>query len=374
MNATKENKSARPLILIVDDNPNNLNVLGNILQREECDIAVATDGPQALACVKEERPDLILLDVMMPGLDGFEVCRRLKADPATAGIPIIFLTARTESEDVVSGFKAGAVDYVTKPFNSAELLARVRTQLELLRSRRALEETGRARQELLHVLCHDLANPLNAVRGLLELAEDAPFLMEARAPMLEAAMNGLAIIDMVRAMQAMEDRPLPLRPVNLLAALNQSAAMVRLPLEKKKLRLELRVEGSLAVMAEKISLVNSVLNNLLTNAIKFSDPGGKIEVTAAAEDLKVTLRLRDHGIGMPPEILRDLFDLHKPTSRPGTAGESGTGFGMPLVKRFMEAYGGAIAVAAREAAQAPADHGTEVTLSFQPAPGAPVSG
>ncbi|MFA7157857.1 MAG: hybrid sensor histidine kinase/response regulator [Kiritimatiellia bacterium] len=366
MNNSRNNKSSPPLILIVDDNPNNLNVLGNILQREACDIAVATDGQQALAFAGEEHPDLILLDVMMPGLDGFEVCRRLKAAPGTAGIPVIFLTARTEAEDIVNGFKAGAVDYVTKPFNSAELLARVRTQLELLSSRRSLEETGRTRKELLHVLCHDLANPLNAVRGLLELSDDAQSLAEARAPMLEAAMNGLAIIDMVRAMQAMEDRRLSLEGVNLAGALRQSASIIKLPLERKNLSLELRVGEELAVMAEKVSLVNSVLNNLLTNAIKFSHPGGKIEVSAAAEGGKVVLRIRDRGIGMPSAFLRDIFDFHKTTSRPGTAGESGTGFGMPLVKRFMEAYGGAIAIASSEAASAPADHGTEVALSFRP--------
>ena len=121
----------KPVVLIVDDNPKNLQVLGNILKVKECDIGVARGGNMALQMIRDINPDLVLLDIMMPDLDGYEVCRRMKSSPETEEIPIIFLTARTETEDIVKGFRLGAVDYVTKPFNSVELLARVTTQLEL---------------------------------------------------------------------------------------------------------------------------------------------------------------------------------------------------------------------------------------------------
>lgn len=130
----------KPLILIVDDIPKNLQVLGGILNKEEVKIAAATRGEQALSMAKEINPDLILLDIMMPGMDGFETCRQLKKSADTEEIPIIFLTAKTETEDIVRGFSEGAVDYVTKPFNSAELLARVHTHLELKRSHDMLKE------------------------------------------------------------------------------------------------------------------------------------------------------------------------------------------------------------------------------------------
>ncbi|MCP4132778.1 MAG: fused response regulator/phosphatase [bacterium] len=125
----------KALILIVDDVPKNIQVLGNILNKESYRIAFATDGKQALDMVYNLHPDLILLDIMMPEMDGYEVCRKLKESRDTRDIPIIFLTAKTETEDIVKGFQFGAVDYVTKPFNSAVLLARVQTHLELKRAK-----------------------------------------------------------------------------------------------------------------------------------------------------------------------------------------------------------------------------------------------
>lgn len=119
------------LILLVDDTPQNLSVLANVLKNENCRIAAATSGAQALESALKYQPDLILLDVMMPEMDGYEVCTKLKANPQTMAIPVIFLTARIETDDIVRGFETGAMDYISKPFNSAELLARVRTHLRL---------------------------------------------------------------------------------------------------------------------------------------------------------------------------------------------------------------------------------------------------
>ncbi|MGD8835820.1 MAG: response regulator [Desulfobacteraceae bacterium] len=126
-------------LLIVDDLPENIKVLGNSLQRDEYLISFATSGLQAIDMVMGNEVDLILLDIMMPGMDGYEVCRRLKAQDRTRQIPIIFITARTEKKDIVRGFKAGAVDYVTKPFNTAELFARVQTHLDLCHSKRMIQ-------------------------------------------------------------------------------------------------------------------------------------------------------------------------------------------------------------------------------------------
>jgi len=144
---TTEIKSgSKGIILVVDDIPHNLQVLCSILGRKDYKIAVARNGRQALEVLKKIIPDLILLDVMMPGIDGFEVCKQIKNSPQTSQIPIIFLTAKAETESVVKGFEFGAVDYVAKPFNSAELLARVETHLELKRTR---EELAKKNQELI---------------------------------------------------------------------------------------------------------------------------------------------------------------------------------------------------------------------------------
>ncbi len=149
------------LILIVDDVPHNLQVLGEILDVAGYEVAAALGGYQALEAVERERPDLILLDVMMPGLDGFEVCARLKANEASRDIPVIFLTARVESEAIVRGFEVGAVDYVTKPVNRGELLARVKLHLELVAARRELKARNEALEQAL--------SEIQTLRGIIPI-------------------------------------------------------------------------------------------------------------------------------------------------------------------------------------------------------------
>ena len=164
------------VVLIVDDIPENLQVLGNILSAYGLDIGVATDGLQALENVKFQKPDLILLDIMMPGMDGFEVCEKLKSNPETSNIPVIFLTAKSQTEDIVKGFEVGAVDYVTKPFNSAELLVRVFNHLELKKAKDKIErqndelkEMNDAKNKFFSIISHDLRGPFSGLLGLTSL-------------------------------------------------------------------------------------------------------------------------------------------------------------------------------------------------------------
>ena len=158
------NRPSKPLsVLIVDDTPKNLQVLGSVISREGYRVAAATHGVQALEMVGVIRPDLILLDIMMPEMDGFEVCRRLQASAETRDIPVIFLTARSESEDIVKGFEVGAVDYLTKPFNTAELVARVRSHLELKRT-----------QDLRRQLIAELREALEQIKQLYGLLPICP--------------------------------------------------------------------------------------------------------------------------------------------------------------------------------------------------------
>jgi len=173
----------KPLILIVDDVQKNIALLGNMLSEELYDIAISDNGRDALNILKEIKPDLILLDIMMPEMDGYEVCRVLKESPETKEIPVIFLTAKTETEDIVKGFKLGAVDYVTKPFNPTELLARVNTHLtlklardkerahleEIARKNKELEDLNKLKNDLLGMAAHDLRNPIAAVNTIIYL-------------------------------------------------------------------------------------------------------------------------------------------------------------------------------------------------------------
>ena len=160
-------------ILIVDDTVENLQVLSSVLEQEGFQINVAQNGSEALEVAEKAHPDLILLDIIMPELDGFEVCKRLKADDVLCEIPVIFLTAKVETDDIVKGFEMGAVDYVTKPFQATELLVRVRTHLSIhllqLSLRRSLEENARMKREHEALLRHELRNRITPILGYAEI-------------------------------------------------------------------------------------------------------------------------------------------------------------------------------------------------------------
>jgi len=351
-------------ILIVDDTPKNIQVLGTILKEAGYQIKAATDGKQALAAVEKSLPDLILLDIMMPEMDGFETCKALKTNSATRDVPVIFLTAKTETEDIVKGFELGAVDYVTKPFNSAELLARVNTQISLKKATDTVAQTSKDRKELLHILCHDLTNPIGFVSGVMELSKDDPSMLEQMKEHIEKSMhNSLEIIKLVRMMMAIEDEKINLETAlfGLEAMIRDSITMLDLKAKGKNITFDMAIPEGQQVRVERVSFVNSVINNILTNALKFSEQGSKIKISATEDNGKVNLKIKDSGVGMSEKLLADLFDIKKKTSRTGTAGETGTGFGMPLMKKFVHAYGGEIKIYSCEKS-AGGDNGTEITL------------
>lgn len=356
----------RPCVLIVDDTPANIQILVGLLQADH-ELKVATRGEQALK-IAEQTPqlDLILLDVMMPEMDGYEVCRRLRAAEATRDVPVIFLTAKSEVDDIVRGFDLGASDYVVKPFRAPELLARVRTHLLVRAQQREIAEKNLELREILQIVSHDVANHLGVMSMNLELlAMGSGISFEKVQPRMAAAVrNGIALTTLVREMRRAEEKGLLLQPVSLSAALDEALLLAEGRLQDKNLTVNKQVPD-LKVIAEAVALTNSVLGNVLSNAIKFSHPGSRIDLSAAVENGEACIRLRDHGIGMPPAVLAKLFDVSKSHSRRGTAGEAGTGFGMPVMKKFVTMFGGTVEVTARESATHPDDHGTEFAIRLK---------
>ncbi|HWA29355.1 MAG TPA: hybrid sensor histidine kinase/response regulator [Lacunisphaera sp.] len=361
--------SSRPCLLLVDDTPANIQVLVGLL-RDDYELKVATRGVQALQiCAQSPGLDLVLLDVMMPEMDGYEVCRRLRAVEATRDLPVIFLTAKAELDDMVHGFEIGANDYVAKPFRPAELLARVRTHLLVRAQQREIARKGTELAEMLQIVCHDVANHFSIVNMSLELAAANPAggLEKYVSRMTAAARNGVALTNLVREMRRLEDKSVELQPVSLAAAVQEALVLADGRLQDKKLQVVVEV-ADVRVLAEPTALINSVLGNLFSNAAKFSHPGGMIEIRSRSEGGAVTVSVRDHGIGMPATIVAELFDVSKSHSRRGTAGEKGTGFGMPLMRKFVLQFGGSVEVASRDIAEHPADHGTEFRIRLKLAP------
>jgi len=351
-------------ILIVDDTTKNIQVLASVLDEQGYSVKAATDGKQALAAVEKSIPDLILLDIMMPEMDGFETIRELKKNPLWQNVPVIFLTAKIETEDIVHGFELGAVDYITKPFNSSELLARVNTHIALKKATETIARISNERKELLHILCHDLTNPIGFVSSVLDMNKEDPSMLEQMKESIEVSMiSSLEIIQLVRMIMAVDENKLNLETslLDLQSMINDSLTMMNIKAKLKDIRFEIDIPAGQKVCVERTSFITSVINNALTNAMKFSEPGGTISIKAKEENGKVVLTIKDNGIGMSENLLRDLFDIKKKTSRTGTAGEAGTGFGMPLMMKFVKNYGGEIRVNSREKS-AGDDHGTEIIL------------
>lgn len=347
---------APALILIVDDLPENLAVLGNILRIEGYQLAIASNGKQAISIAGSKKPDLILLDVAMPEMDGLSACRILKENEVTSAIPVIFLTARTDTEDVVKGFEAGAVDYILKPFKAAELLARVSTHLELKQSRdlilkqkAELTELLSTKDKLFSIISHDLRSPF---AGLLTLAtmiaEDFDSfsredlfnsikLIRTTSDQLHSLMQNLL------SWANLQTRNLHFKPQKLYLAreAKKTTDVLTLNAAKKDIAIISAISNELTVNADP-DLTRIIIHNLLMNAIKFSRQGGKITLSAIEEEGFVLVRIEDEGIGIEAEKAGKLFLPGISVTTAGTANELGSGLGLMLCREMVEKMGGNI--------------------------------
>jgi len=358
----------KPNILVVDDVPENLKLLVEMMS-DLYYVRPVTSGKLALSVSKSMPPDLILLDINMPGMDGFETCKQLKAEEKTKDIPVIFLSANMDKDKIVTGFELGAVDYITKPFHAMEVMARVKTQVELKLSQKIIIKQNQTQQELLHILCHDLMNSVGVVQSFLSLRSYDEELTEEDSYMLTAINNAIDVITLVRQLRSIEEKKVTinLALLDLREMVELSCSMVQEKAKNKNIILRIDVDESLNIAVEKTSFVNSVLNNLLTNAIKFSQIGGEIIIAADdnTEGNSLLFSVQDFGVGMPEALANSVFDVEKQTSRPGTEGEQGTGFGMPLVKRFVESYGGEIELKTQEVSTESSESGTKLIMSLR---------
>lgn len=344
-------------VLIVDDIPENLQVLGNILLQKGLDVGFATNGEEALEAIEYCKPDIILLDIMMPGMSGITVCQKLKANPETKDIPVIFLTAKAQPEDIIKGFEVGAVDYVTKPFNSGELIARVSIQLELKKSRdliakqnQELHELNATKDKFFSIIAHDLRGPFSGLLGLTDLlsqegetmqTDEIIDLIKKIHQTLKNQYNLLENLLQWASIQTKRLNPQPIK-VNLRRTTSDVINILQTNAEKKNITLVNDVLPEHFVLADK-QMITSVIHNLITNAIKFSFPAGKVILASEDEaENKILLKVIDSGIGISDEIKEKLFKIDKHHSTLGTNNEKGSGLGLILCKEMVEKNGGKI--------------------------------
>ena len=347
---------AKSLILAVDDISKNLQVVGTLLRREGYRIVPATSGAQALERVRAETPDLILLDLMMPDMDGLEVCRRLKADALTLPIPVIFLTASNEMEHLVQGFEVGAVDYVTKPFNPPELLARVRTHLELKHARdtiirygQELSRLNEEKNEFMGIAAHDLRSPLGTIQGFSDLLLDDPEMAreeredftrrisDTATRMSEMVQN---LLDANRIERG--ELKLNLAPTELSAPLSGVVEAYRPRAAAKQQSVHLQNEAPPVTVVVDPSVLVQVLENLVSNAVKYSPPGKDIFVRLKKLPDAVRCEVQDEGPGLSAEDQKKLFGKFARLSAKPTGGEHATGLGLSIVKKMVEAMNGRV--------------------------------
>ncbi len=388
-------------IVIVDDTPANLHLLAGILKDSGYQVRGFPDGEFALQSIAATPPDLVLLDIRMPHLDGYAVCKHLKANAQTRDIPVIFISALNDIQNKVRGFAGGGIDYITKPFQTEEVLARVQTHLTLrtlqaslrrrnrqledevarrtqaeaeLRTLNAqltaanrqqqdineqlrlanqyLQEANSTKDKFFAIIAHDLRSPFTALIGLTEAVLD-DFTSYSREKLenylsrihvsakqtYALLSNLLAWSRLQRGLMECECERVPLQGMA-----RQILDLFTVAADQKQVRLTTEIPSGLMVYADP-KMLHTILRNLISNAVKFTNSGGNVLISGSvSSDDSVDIVVADTGIGMPPEIRENLFRIDARCSRPGTHNEEGTGLGLILCKELVEQHSGSIRV------------------------------
>lgn len=354
-----------PFLLVVDDDPVNVELLSDLLRAMGYRVDGALSGESALAMARRQPPDLVLLDIMMPGMNGYEVCRRLKADARTARTPVVFVTALAEVEDKVKAIDAGGDDFLAKPFHRPVLLARIRSLLrlkaardELEQSYRKLQELEQLRDDLMQMVVHDLKSPLAALLATLEMTVEGdlgPLTDQQRHLLGDAYDRGtdaLALMDDLLELARLEDSRVELQweEIEVEALLCEVVREWTVRAEQEGARLVLEPPPNLRLAGDP-HLLRRVFGNLVGNAIKHGGPGVEIRLAAspspAGQGVRFTVADTGHGI---PEAYHELVfrkygGVRLPTE---AAGARRSGLGLSFCKLVVEAHGGRIWVRSRE--------------------------
>jgi len=353
-------------VLIVEDDPVNAIVLSGLLASEGYLLDEADSGESALAKCVSFKPDLIVLDVRLPGIDGFATCREIQRRHGPGSPPVIFITARNTPEDILAGFAAGGVDYLIKPISEREAIVRIQTHLA---NRILVRQLGQAlthKNQLLGIAAHDLRNPLASIRGMAELLQEGALgpltsgQYDAIVMFREASGNMLTMVNELLDVAVIEAGEFRLAPAatDLTELISKSVQLNNINAARKKTVIGIEHSAEPVIITIDAAKIRQVIDNLLTNAVKYSPPCSKVTITLKKEQDVATIAVRDQGPGIPEHERSLLFKEFSTLSVKSTAGEKSTGLGLAICRRIIEAHHGTIA------AKNLPDHGCEFSVTL----------
>lgn len=350
-------------ILIVDDSAALSELISEMLKAEDYNCLSVGSGEEAIEYLKAIKPDLILLDRTLPGMNGFEVCKVIKKNKDLKKIPIIFLTATNDVNDKVEGFNIGAVDYITKPFQKEELLARVNSHFELYKlsqllkdqteslreSEKSLKELNATKDKFFSIIAHDLKGPMNNILELSRFIKtkfdegDKDEVDELLLHLCNTAETTNELLVTLLDWASVQQGKMPYTPqvLNLFNVVNNSIRILRSNSRAKKICVKNNTNENINVFADP-NMLQAILRNLISNAIKFTPKGGSIAVNSNIRGDMVNVCVSDNGIGIDAKNAKNLFVINRAKSSYGTEGETGTGLGLILCKEFVEKHRGNI--------------------------------
>jgi signal transduction histidine kinase len=343
-----------PLIVIVDDIPKNIQLLGQVLKQNGYRILALTDSKKAVHAIEKNQPALVLLDIMMPDIDGFEICSILKSKAETADIPVIFLTAKTQIDDIVKGFEIGAVDYVTKPFNNQELLMRVKTQVALQDAIKRVAKANAAKSDFLANISHDIRSPMNGIQNILQILLKTELTNTQKDYIITAQQAGtslLCLINDLLDLSKIEANQLELEQIqfDLRELLENISDIYSIEAYKKGLEYACIIQDDLhTTVIGDPNRLRQIIINLINNAIKFTDDGEvSISVSRQSEDT-LLFAVQDTGKGIAAHRLNQLFKPYSQLDSSTTRKYGGTGLGLSISKQLVALMNGNILVKSDE--------------------------
>jgi two-component system sensor histidine kinase/response regulator len=344
----------KPKILIVDDEHANQFLLEGLLSANGYEAITASDGNEALSILEKEKPDLILLDIMMPKMSGIEVLQNINNSIELKQIPVIMVSAKTATTDIKKALEIGAIDYIKKPFEEIELLARVKAGIRLKTKEDHLREMIAQREEFVRIISHDLRSPFTAIDGFASMLLSDENLNTDQKASLQHIVDSVGFsqeyFNKLLSWARLEQNEIELnkKRIHLLPIINSSIRFHQKKAEKKSIGLVIDIDASQQIVADEIYF-RQVVENLLSNAIKFTPAGGTVTCRSVAEGNMHRLIVSDTGIGMPPDLLPDeLLNKKVIASRRGTNNEKGTGIGLGICKKILDAHGFGITYARNE--------------------------